>query len=220
MRLEGREKRICNVAIIDQEPLLLEALKRRIATIPGVKVISHLTSEEPSVIAAANPDVVVCDPSSGTIFEMAYLAKLKSVLPLPKFIVFTNHEEPQAVVFSLANGHSFVLKSEPIETIRCAIELVCRGGVALSVRVAAILANRVGERHSEVLLPTPVSRALSPREAEVLGLIGRGYTDAEIGEILGISARTAQRHLTNVLNKLNCRNRSEAVARMLGSDPT
>jgi DNA-binding NarL/FixJ family response regulator len=221
VRQEARKARpVCTVVLIDQEPLFLDALRQRISTIRGVKVISRLVSDGASAITATRADVIVCDPSSGSRFEKNYLVELRRVLPRPKIIVLTNHDEPQVIAFSLAHGvDSFILKSEPIETIRCAIELVCRGGVAFSVPVAALLPSSLTLSVVEPSLPAPVARGLSPREIEVLDLVGRGCTDAETGRLLGISVRTTQRHVTNVLNKLNCRNRSEAVAKVVGSAP-
>lgn len=218
---QGRSRRAAStVALVDQEPLLLESLSSRIATIPGVKVAPHLISDGPTAIAEDRPDVVVCDPSLGTRFSSEYLAELRSILPKPRFIVLTHHDDPRSVASALAHGvQSFVLKSESIEAIRTAVELVCRGGVAFSMPVAALLASKLTAPQTETSLPAPAARGLTQREVEVLQLVGRGCTDAEIGDLLRVSTRTVQRHITNVLNKLGCRNRSEAVAKVLGSVP-
>ncbi len=218
---QGRRRRAGSiVALVDQEPLVLESLSSRISTIPGVKVVPHLISDGLSAIARDRPDVLVCDPTLGTRFSSEYLAELRSILPKPRFMVLTNHDDPRSVASALAHGvQSFVLKSESIETIRTAVELVCRGGVAYSIPVAALLASKLTAPQTEPSLPAPVARGLTQRELEVLELVGRGCTDAEIGNLLRLSTRTVERHITNVLNKLGCRNRSEAVAKVLGSVP-
>jgi len=218
---QSRSRRAgCTVALVDQEPLLLESLSTRIGAIPGVRVAPHLISDGPSAIANDRPDVVVCDPTLGTRFSSEYLAELRSLLPKPRFIVLTNHDDARSVASAIAHGvQSFVLKSESIETIRTAVELVCRGGVAFSIPVAALLASKLTAPQTEPSLPATVARGLTPRELEVLELVGRGCTDAEIGDLLRVSTRTVERHVTNVLNKLGCRNRSEAVAKVLGSVP-
>ena len=201
-------------------PIITAILGARIGAIPGVKITSHLISDGPSAIAKDRPDVLVCDPTLGTRFSSEYLAELRSILPQPRLMVLTNHDDPRSVASALALGvQSFVLKSEPIETIRTAVELVCRGGVAFSIPVAALLASKLTAPRTLPSLPATLARHLTPRELQVLDLVGRGGTDAQIGDSLRVSTRTVERHISNVLNKLSCRNRSEAIAKVLGAVP-
>jgi DNA-binding CsgD family transcriptional regulator len=81
------------------------------------------------------------------------------------------------------------------------------------------MAAKVAPALATPSLPAPAARGLSPREVEILQLVARGYTDGDIARLLKISGRTVQRHITNILNKLNCRNRSHAVAQVIGAPP-
>ncbi|HEY5625832.1 MAG TPA: response regulator transcription factor, partial [Dehalococcoidia bacterium] len=128
--------------------------------------------------------------------------------------------EPDSIMAALGHGaKSYILKSEPIETIRAAIEFVCRGGVAFSLPIAALVTDKPVPARESRSLAASVSRGLTPREVQVIQLVARGNTDGEIAELLEISDRTVERHVGNVLNKLGCRNRSEAVAQVIGAAP-
>jgi DNA-binding NarL/FixJ family response regulator len=121
---------------------------------------------------------------------------------------------------AFANGaQSFIMKSEPIETIVGCIELVCRGAAAFSLPAASLIMAKAIVPANNQCLSAPVYRGLTPREIEILQLIARGHTDSEIGGMLALSSRTVQRHVQNILNKANSRNRSQAIAQVLGAAP-
>lgn len=210
----------CVVLLIDHQPLFLEALAGMVATIPFVRVVSHVLTDGLGCFPEVQPDVIVIDPSDAGAFSTGCLETMKRLWPLARLMVVTEYNDPDAIVGALGCGaHSFILKSEPVETIRTAVELLCRGGSAFSEPVATLLAAKVAPAGCPPFPPVLAARGLSPREVEVLHLSSRGHSDAEIASSLNISPRTAQRHMTNILNKLNCRNRSQAAALALGSTP-
>jgi len=208
----------CLVLIIDHQPLFLEALAKVVATIPQVRVAKHLLRGNLEEIGDVPADVVILDPFEGAEFRCEHVETARRLWPLSRLMVVTDCDEPDALISALAYGaHAFVLKVEPVETIRAAVELVCRGAATFSLPMAAAIAGRVAPPLMVPSLPAPIARGLSPREVEVMQLVARGHTDPEIGELLKISARTVQRHITNILNKLDCRNRSQAVAQVIGA---
>ena len=83
----------------------------------------------------------------------------------------------------------------------------------LAARTMRDLVDGVGGRAME--RGTPGLDALSPREEEILRLLADGMTDREIGEALTISTRTVETHVSNILRKLDARNRAEAARRYL-----
>lgn len=214
--VEGKPR----ILIVDENPLFVDALRRTILAIDGAIVFACSPGDDLESLRWASVDVIVCDPSVGGKFDASYVAVLRGRFPECRLMVLTSDLEQAAVFGAIANGaQSFFLKSEPIETIRTAVELTCRGGIAFSLSVATQLVSARIERAIEPSLATPALRGLSPREVQVIELVARGYSDAEIGQLLGISPRTAQQHVRNVLGKLNCRSRSEAVARVVGGAP-
>lgn len=217
--VEGNGPPDCLVLLVDHQPLYLEALSHVVGAIQQLRVVTH-TLDGFEGLESLDPDVIVIDPCGGRAFSTEHLETAKRLWPLSRLMVLTDCNEPDAVASALAYGaHSFLLKSESVETIRAAVELLCGGAVAFSFPVAAVMAAKVTRPVVAPSLPAPAARGLSPREVEILQLVARGLTDTEIGQLINISPRTVQRHITNVLNKLNCRNRSHAVAQVIGSPP-
>jgi len=211
----------CLVLLIDHQPLYLDALASVVGTIQRLRVETlALDDLQGTDLGTAGPDVLVIDPCTGGTFSTDHLHTAKQFWPLARLMVLTDCNEPEAVEAALAYGaHSYFLKSESVDTIRAAIELLCGGAAAFSLPVAAVMAAKVTQPLVMPSLPAPVARGLTPREVEMLHLVARGHTDAEIGQLTNISPRTVQRHITNILNKLNCRNRSHAVAQVIGVAP-
>jgi DNA-binding NarL/FixJ family response regulator len=71
---------------------------------------------------------------------------------------------------------------------------------------------------ARLLERTPAGRDLTPREAEVLALVARGRSNAEVARALGLSVKTVQNHVSSVLAKLQVRDRTQAVLRLRGLD--
>ncbi len=213
--VEGKPR----ILIVDENPLFVDALTRTIQTIDGSIIFSCSPGDDLESLESRCVDVVVCDPSVGGKFDASYIAVLKGRFPECLLMVLTSDLDQTVVFGAMSYGaQSFVLKSEPIETIRTAVELTCRGGIAFSLSVATQLVSAGIEPVRESPLVSPGWRSLSPREVQVIELVAQGYSDAEIGQRLGISPRTSQQHVRNILGKLDCRSRSEAVARVVGGE--
>ena len=209
----------CIVLLVDHQPLYLEALSSVVGAIQRLRVVTQ-PLDDLEGLEEVEPDVIVMDPCTGGAFSTEHLKTAKRLWPLSRLMVLTDCNEPDAVVSALAYGaHSFLLKSESVDTIRTAVELLAGGAAAFSFPVAVVMAAKVTPPLAAPSLPAPAARGLSPREVEILQLVSRGLTDAEIGRMINISPRTVQRHITNILNKLNCKNRSHAVAQVIGAPP-
>lgn len=220
-RSRGGSNQVVTIGVFDQEPRVLQALSGALQEIPRVRVKSGRITPDFQCPADLDADLVVCDPSFGSRFEPRILREFRRFLPQPKILVLTDHSEPDAIASALANGaQSIILKSESPSTIRQAAELTQLGAVVLSQPIAMqlIASGHLGAKQTEGI--ETAARRLSGREYEVMRLIGEGRTDVEIAQELGASVRTIQRHVTNVLNKLNSHNRAEALTHLLTSDDT
>lgn len=166
-------------------------------------------------------DVIVLDPYVNGEFRLEAISGARAVWPLARLVILTEWMDDESVATVFSRGaDSYILKSEPAETIRAGLEFICRGGASFSPPVVAALAGRPEAAAVTRSPPDGLARRLTFREMEVLQLVARGFTDSKIARQLGISARTAQRHMTNILNKLNCKSRSQAVAQILGGPAT
>ena len=207
----------CTVLLIDRQPVFLEGLARVMSGIPRVKVVTHASPERLPRLYGLEPDVVVIDPFVTGEMGSRDLEAVKRGWPEARIVVISDRADVGSITCAISLGaYGYLLKSEPIETIKAGLELVCRGGASFSLPVAALMAAAEFRPRAVPSLPAPSGRGLSSRELQVLQMVARGYTDAEIGRLLTISVRTVQRHMTNIFNKLNCRTRSQAVAMTIG----
>ena len=176
--------------MVDHQPLYLDALSSVVGTIQRLHVVTHPFNGLEGLKDFA-PDVIVIDPCIGGAFSTEYLKTVKRLWPLARLMVLTDCNEPEAVVSALAYGaQSFLLKSESVDTIRAAVELLCGGAAAFSLPVAVVMASKVTPALVTPSLPAPAARGLTPREVEMLQLVARGLTDIEIAEMTNISPRT------------------------------
>ena len=127
-----------------------------------------------------------------------------------RILMLTTFDLDEYVYDALRAGASgFVLKDEPPEQLLAAIRTVAAGNALLSPAVT----KRVIDRFTRLPRPSPPKelRDLTERELDVLRLVARGLSNAEIGGELYISETTVKTHITHILQKLNLRDRVQAV---------
>ncbi|MBB5773713.1 response regulator transcription factor [Nonomuraea jabiensis] len=196
------------ILLADDHPVYLEGLRMLLETIDGMTVVGTARdgSELLELSKTTPADIVVLDldmPDLDGITAAGLLHDRMQVL------VLTMHEGESMVVRALrAGAHGYVVKSAGPEAIACAIRAVAAGDTVLGgnvgawVRAAASSGQQIGALHE-----------LSARETEVLDLVARGLSNAEIGRRLFISAKTTANHVSSILTKLGLSSRAEAVAR-------
>lgn len=155
-----------------------------------------------AVVATQHPDVVVLDLTLGQENGLDALPDLLAASPAPKIVVLTMHDDPAFAKDALGRGaHGFVLKeAAPAELIH-AIETVMDGGTYLQPELGARMLRA---------RPAPGDN-LTSRERDVLRLLARGRTNAEIAEELFISLRTVEAHRADLRHRLGASTRSELV---------
>jgi DNA-binding NarL/FixJ family response regulator len=206
------------ILVVGHQPLVLAGLSAALAAMPRVRVVERLLADD-LVVGMTPPDVVVLDADEAGEFRVEEIDRLKQLWPESRLIVVTSGDDPTAMSSALAHGaHAGLLRSEPIEAIQVAVGLVCSGTYVFSSTPTTATILQIGPKDGSSLA-TPAGRNLTPREVAVLQMVGRGFTDAEVADTWGISPRTVERHMSNVLNKLNCRNRAQAIAQVFGSTP-
>ena len=193
------------ILIVDDHPVFREGLASLLASQRDLMIVGQVASGEAAMaeVSRARPHVILLDLRLPGMSGLETLLWLKSHAPAARVIVLTSSDsadEAAAVLNAGASG--YVTKQVDAGEIMAAIRAVRAGKTcaAKGVRPAPAVA--------------PSTRAgLTAREVEVLGLVRKGFGNAEIGRALGISMRTAKGHVAMILEKLGATDRAEAVSR-------
>ncbi len=159
-----------------------------------------------------NPDVVVIEPSMGPKgAAFAHITELLAAHPTAGVVVLTGELTPVIVETALEHGCLGVVpKTCSVDALGIAVRAVARGERHLHPKaITALLQRRQASESARTM------KALSARELTVLARVAEGMTNAEVGVELGISTDTVKTHLARTLDKLNARDRTQAVARAL-----
>jgi DNA-binding NarL/FixJ family response regulator len=207
---------VIRVAIVDDQPLVRAGFAAVIAHVGDLELVGVAEDGEAGValVTAHLPDVVLMDVRMP---RLDGIEATRRILADPRcgttrVIVLTTFDVDEYVYGALRAGASaFLLKDASPEALIDAIRVVAAGEGLLAPTVTRRLIERFardgGARTDDSLL-----EHLTDREREVLGLVARGLSNAEIGERLYVSAATAKTHVGRVLAKLGARDRSQLVA--------
>ncbi|WP_432018513.1 response regulator [Streptomyces sp. 1222.5] len=202
------------VLLVDDEPLVRAGLRAVLEAQPDIEVVGEAADGAAVIplVRQLRPDVVAMDVRMPLLDGIeATRAVLRTVPEPPKILVVTTFEDDEFVYEALrAGADGFLLKrARPAEIVH-AVRLVAEGESLLFPTSVRRLAARYGdgERPAEAAL----ERArLTEREAEVLRLMARGLSNAEIAERLVVGTETVKTHVSGVLAKLGARDRTQAV---------
>lgn len=205
-----------SVLLVDDEPLVRAGLRAVLEAQPDIEVVGEAADGAAVIplVRQLRPDVVAMDVRMPLLDGIeATRAVLRTVAEPPKILVVTTFENDEYVYEALrAGADGFLLKrARPAEIVH-AVRLVAEGESLLfpaSVRrLAAEYGDDGGNRAARDLL----ERArLTEREAEVLRLMARGLSNAEIAARLVVGTETVKSHVSGVLAKLGARDRTQAV---------
>ncbi len=205
------------VLIADDHSVLREGLRMVIELQPDLEVAGEAGDGAEALALARDlqPDVVLLDLMMPHLDGLTALAQIRTAVPHTRVIVLTSSEEEARVVQAMrAGAQGYLLKTEGAGAVLDAIRAAARGEVALAPRVARYLMQAMAQPtiHPE--------DALSPREREVLHLLGHGLSNKQIAAQLGMAEKTARAHVSSILQKLGFAGRTQAAlyARERGLD--
>lgn len=207
------------VMLVDDHRFVRGAIRQAL-TAPDVEVVGEAATAEEALRMAPElrPDVLLIDIDLPGMNGLRLLRELRPRLPDSKFVMLTVSTTQTDVLEAVRLGAvGYLTKDLDSDALLRSIRGVRDGDLAMPRRLAARtmrdLVEGVGSRVMD--RGTPGLDALSPREEEILRLLTDGLTDREIGEGLTISTRTVETHVSNILRKLDARNRAEAARRYL-----
>jgi DNA-binding NarL/FixJ family response regulator len=198
---------VIRVLLVDDHPVVREGLRGIVGTEDGIDVVGEAGSAADAVAAARayEPDVVLMDLRMPDGDGVQATRDLLARDPGCRVVVLTTYENDADILRAVEAGATgYLLKDAGRSELVGAIRAAARGETVLAPAVAARLVSR---------MRSPVD--LTPREIEVLRLVGEGRTNAEIGRELFISEATVKTHLLRTYGKLGVSDRTAAVTAAL-----
>jgi DNA-binding NarL/FixJ family response regulator len=204
---------VIRVLIADDERLIRAGFRRILDDESDIQVVAEAGDGEEAVARAAEcrPDVVLMDMRMPIVNGIEATRRIVTDESAPRVLVLTTFDLDEYVYSALGAGASgFLLKDAPEEQLLAAIRVVSAGGALFSPTVTRRLIDEFSRRR-EVTERGARIEALTPRENEVLLLVARGLSNAEIAAELVLSDHTAKTHVARILGKLGLRDRAQAV---------
>ena len=202
------------VLLVDDQELVRAGLRRILHPDDGFEIVAECEdgAEVTATVALARPDVVVMDVRMKHVDGITATSELRSAPDAPPVLVLTTFDDDEVLSGALRAGAAgFVLKDAPGEEIMRAVRVVAAGGACLDPAVT----GRVLASFRTALADGPDSSAalaqLTPREVDVLRLIGRGASNAEIADELFVGEATVKSHVGHIFAKLGIRDRAAAI---------
>jgi DNA-binding NarL/FixJ family response regulator len=203
------------VLIADDQRLMREGLATLLALADDIDIVGQAGDGVEAIELAKThrPDVILMDIQMPQVNGVEATKTIRSILPATQIIILTTFDNDEYLLEGLRAGAcGYLLKDMPSEQLTDAIRAAAKGQSPIGPEMARKLVNLVTQNPIASLTST-VASELSEREVEVLRLIADGLSNKEIAEKLFIAEGTAKNHVSNILSKLEARDRAQAVAR-------
>jgi DNA-binding NarL/FixJ family response regulator len=202
--------------IVDDQELVRTGFRLFLETQDDLEIVGEAGDGAEAIERARElrPDVVLMDIRMPRMDGVEATARLTGagIEPRPRVLVLTTFDLDEYVFGALRAGAAgFLLKDAPRQQLLEAIRVVHAGDALLSPSITRRLIEDFASRTDPLEPPTAVLEQLTSREREVLVLVARGLSNAEIAERLVVTDATVKSHVGRVLMKLNLRDRVQAV---------
>ncbi len=202
------------VLIADDHPLFRDGMRTLLGSLPNYEVTGEAANGADAVILARErqPDIVLMDLQMPQVNGIEATRQIVQTSPHIGVVVVTMFEDDDSVFAALrAGARGYVLKGADQAEIVRVLEAVMRGEALFGPSIAARLMSYFAAPRSQAqagLFPE-----LTEREREVLHLIARGRSNADIAAELVLSLKTVRNHVSNIFSKLQVADRAEAMVR-------
>lgn len=200
------------VAIADDQAMVRTGLRLILETEPDLQVVGEAVdgADALALVRRVRPDVSLLDIAMPRVDGLAAAREITALPDPPKTIILTTFDSDENLYAALRAGASgFLLKVSPPEQLIAAIRLAASGAAlldpAVTIRVIAAFSHQPSPQ------PPPELAELTPRELDVLRLLARGQSNAEIAARLILGDATVKTHVARILQKLGLRDRVQAV---------
>jgi DNA-binding NarL/FixJ family response regulator len=203
---------VIKLLLVDDQNLIRQGLKALLELEPDLQVVGEAENGEVAIecVKTLAPNVILMDIRMPVMDGVTATREICRQFPDVNILVLTTFDDDTYVAAAIKYGaKGYLLKDTPSEEIAAAIRAVDRGYTHLAPGMLAKAMS--GQSDKTVAALPPEVNDLTPRELEVLKLIAKGANNREIAQVLYISEGTVKNHVTNLLNRLNLRDRTQAA---------
>ncbi|CQD20403.1 two component LuxR family transcriptional regulator [Mycobacterium lentiflavum] len=207
------DKSLVNALIVDDQELVRSGLSLILRAKHGIVVVGECSDgdEVPEAVACHRPDVVVMDLRMKRVDGIEATRRLTESGGPPVLALTTFNDDELLSGVLRAGAAGFVLKESPAEELIRAVRAVGNGHSYLDPAVTARVLTTYRATAAPSAVPAVSIDELTPRERDVLTLIAKGHTNAEIADELFISGLTVKTHIGRIFTKLGLRDRAAAI---------
>jgi DNA-binding NarL/FixJ family response regulator len=202
---------VIRVAIADDQAMVRAGFRMIVQSQPDMQVAGEAADGQEAIdlVRQERPDVVLMDVRMP---RLDGIAATRQVAGMTRVVILTTFELDEYVFDALAAGASaFLLKAAPPEDLMKAIRVVARGDALLAPSVTRRLIEEFAKRPEPTNKKPKELASLTERELEVLKEVAHGLTNQEIANKLHVSETTVKTHVAHMLDKLELRDRVQAV---------
>jgi len=196
--------------LVDDHQMVRESLKRSM-TDEGFDVVGEAADGEEAIEAAERlrPDVVLMDVTMPNVDGVEATRAITEARPITRVVMLTMHADKEVLASAIRAGASgYLTKDSSVDEVASAVRMAADGNTALSPQLAATMLEEVRRLEVE---PDDDESIITKRETEVLQLIADGRSTPEVAADLYISQKTVKNHLASIYQKLEARDRTQAV---------
>lgn len=205
---------IIKVLLVDDQYLIREGIASLLELEKAVTVVGMAENGKEAITKATQlkPDIVLMDVRMPGVGGVEATAKIKQSMPDSQIIMLTTFDDEEYIVQSLLAGAcGYLMKDIPLKDLVQAIKLAHAGVYQLAPSVAGKLIGAIRSNQTTTVPLPPVETPLTTREKEVIRLIAKGKTNKGIAQTLNVSEGTVKNHVSNILMRLELRDRTQAA---------
>ncbi|MFF1634514.1 response regulator [Leifsonia sp. NPDC058248] len=216
----GAAEPVIRVVVADDQAIIRDGLATVLSLLPDIEIVGEAADGEQAVALAVaeHPDVVLMDLRMPVLDGVGATERIVREVPGTAILVLTTFADDDSILGALrAGARGYLTKDAGRAELAAAVRAVARGQSTFAPEVGALLVSSL----TSVAVHPPTTPAdalvgrfpqLTPREADVLSLVGDGLSNGEIAATLFVSVATVKTHINAIFAKLAVRDRAQAIA--------